>query len=50
MTELASLEFPFDLREVRVVMFHRSEKLSVFYANGNFQSGKFTEDYDKVFS
>jgi len=50
MTELATSEFPFDLRKVRAVTFHRSEKLSVSYANGNFQSGKFTEDYDKVFS
>lgn len=49
MTKLTTSKFPFDLRKVRTVTFHRSEKPSAFYASENFQSSKFTEDYDQVF-
>jgi len=50
MMKLTTSKFPLNLRKTRTAPFHRSEKLSAFYASGNFQSGKFTEDYDEVFS
>jgi len=50
MMKLTTSKFPLNLRKTHTVPFHRSEKLSAFYVSGNFQSGKFTEDYDEVFS